>query len=278
MKNPTLVGVLVLASMFATKAVPANDVPDIEISTVIVDQLADLSQSHRLLMLGEMHGSRELPALVLATAGRLLDKKQPVVVALEMPERLEPIMTDMLTVDAPEKARSVMLADAFWSRSTQDGRSSQAMLALIDGLRLLRQGGGNIHLLPFDADVTDDMNAKTREDRMAENLRDAMRGHSDARFIVLVGNYHARIQKGAPWDAEQAFVAYQLRDLEPLTLNVTAPTGSVWVCNPDCGNYEFGVGKAPAQPKLDVFGALSDIGYAGEVTLPSLSASPPAQD
>lgn len=275
MKKLLLAAGIAASAVCAPSTTFAHDSADMtDVPATIVEALSDLAQRNRLLMLGEMHGSREVPSLVLATTKRLLDENQAVVVALEMPERMQSSLTEVMVAEHDEKPRADMLADEFWT--WRDGRSSKAMLALIEGLRDLRQSGADVAILPFDANVTPDMSAEIREKTMATNLRQGFREHQDARFIVLAGNYHARLKKGAPWSADHEFMAYQLRDLKPNALNVTAPIGRVWVCNPECGYYSFGVGRPMGKPAIELFDALSDAGYSGEVVLPSFSASPPA--
>lgn len=240
----------------------------------LTTSLVELSSNYRLVIVGEVHGSQEVPALILDAAREATKgDAQPLIVALEMPDRMASALDRFLTDDDPARARADMLADEFWT--WRDGRSSEAMLALVTGLRDLKRDGRSISVVPFDASDTKGDAASQRDANMAINVRRLLADHPDSRILLLAGNYHARIAKGAPWDAQLEHMAFLLRDEQPLTLDARAPTGSVWVCTPDCGVYEFGKEAKPADASVRVFDALSDTGYRGEIVFPRFSASRP---
>jgi hypothetical protein len=239
--------------------------------------VVDLTARHRLVIVGEVHGSMEVPALILDVARRVTDDPAlQLVVALEMPDRMAPALDRFLTDKDPAGAQAEIMADAFWT--WRDGRSSQAMLALITGLRELGRDGRSVSIVPFDASDTQGDAAKLRDANMAVNVRRVLREQPQSRILLLTGNYHARTTVGAPWDADLEHMAYLLRDERPLTLDARSPTGSVWVCNPDCGVYEFGKQAPPADAGVRLFDTPSDAGYHGEIVFPRFTASPPVLD
>ncbi|MGV6492816.1 hypothetical protein ACTUVK_003020 [Stenotrophomonas rhizophila] len=91
-----------------------------------------------LVLVGELHGTVETPALVGELACAAAADATPVTVALEM-DPTEQARIDAYLASAGTAAdRSALLAGRFWTRTMQDGRSSVAMAALIERLRSLR--------------------------------------------------------------------------------------------------------------------------------------------
>jgi hypothetical protein len=247
-------------------------------SASLTSGVVDLISRHRLVFVGEVHGSVEVPALILDVARKATDSPagKELVVALELPDRMAPALAGFLTDEDPSESRAKIMADPFWT--WRDGRSSEAMLALIDGLRELRRHGASVSIEPFDSSNVEGEAGKLRDSHMAANIRRLLREQPESRILLLAGNYHTRMAKGAPWDADLEHMAYLLRDEEPLTLDARSPTGSVWVCNPDCGVYEFGKQAPPADAGVRLFDTPSDAGYHGEIVFPRFTASPPVLD
>lgn len=89
----------------------------------------------RYLVIGELHGTEEMPAFF----GELVEQasaKKPVAVALEYPEQMSRDLQRYLESDGGEADRKTLLATDFWTKY-RDGRSSKAMFALIEKLRTL---------------------------------------------------------------------------------------------------------------------------------------------
>ncbi|MFI3487676.1 hypothetical protein, partial [Klebsiella pneumoniae] len=102
-------------------------------------QIRQHAGEHRLLVLGEFHGTRETPLLVR----QLVDdysRNGPVLLALELPRAENPVLRDYLESDGGARARRHLHGRAFWTvRDDQhDGRRSRDMLAMIEGLRVLK--------------------------------------------------------------------------------------------------------------------------------------------
>ena len=86
----------------------------------------------RLTLVGELHGTREAPAAMLALA-EAASERGPVRVGLELPVE-EQAHLDRFFGDGD---RAQLLAGDFWSRGLRDGRNSEAMADLLDVLGLL---------------------------------------------------------------------------------------------------------------------------------------------
>lgn len=234
-------------------------------------------EQHPLLVIGEIHGTQETPALVAALL-HTAKRDEPLLLGLEIPRQEQAAIEAFLRWDDSATARRALMQGAFWQREGQDGRSSAAMFELLDAVRRLRAHGTNITVICFD-DGAPPIDGLDRDARMAQNLRRALVAHGRPRALVLAGNLHARLRQrqGGARNA-QAFMAWHLRDLAPWSIAVGAPTGSYWACAADCGVHPFGAGQAAGAVALDVAEAPDANGYHGRLYLPRFSASAPARD
>ncbi len=200
-------------------------------------QIRQHAGDHRLLVLGEFHGTRETPLLVR----QLVDdysRTGPVVLALELPRGETPTLRDYLASDGGEQARRQLRGRAFWSvRDDQhDGRRSRDMLAMIESLCVLKSQGRVIEVVGYDVNASKGGN-QARDDRMAAELRRLYRRlPADARMLVLTGNVHAMLQRpqGMPPEMQLHPMASQLRDLEIYSVRLGAQRGQAWGCAGRC--------------------------------------------
>lgn len=200
-------------------------------------QIRQHAGDHRVLMLGEFHGTREIPLLVR----RLVDdysRNGPVVLALELPRGENTTLRDYLDSDGGAMARQHVHGRAFWTvRDDQhDGRRSRDMLALIEGLRALKAQGRAIEVVGYDVNSSDG-GSQARDDRMAAELRRLYRRlPDDARMVVLTGNVHAMLQRpaDAPPEMQTQPMASALRDLDIYSVRLGALRGEAWGCLDRC--------------------------------------------
>jgi len=238
----------------------------------------------KLLLLGEVHGTQESPALVGRLLCSLVQRDQaPLVLGLEIPPS-EQQAIDAFVAGGSEAAFAEHRAASanFWARTIQDGRSSQAMLDLIRTVRLLRaKSQADIAILAFDGEH------KGRSDQaMAQLVRARLLKESTARFVLLTGNIHAATARGTSWDANFEPLGYLLADFKPLSLNLTSSGGTAWVCRG--GRMETLVCSAQPNGSDDTAIALSQphfvIGqglarnFDGYIDLGRSSASPPTAE
>jgi hypothetical protein len=185
------------------------------------------------VLLGELHGTREVPRFVAGLAC-LAARQGPTVLGLELPET--PAFSEYLQSDGGPAARKALLASPFWADPYQDGRRSVAMLALLEQVRQWQRAGLPLELLLFDAAEAPPV---TRDEAMATRVRARRAARPQATFVVLMGNLHARKTQGAPWgDAAFRFLAGYLP--APVTsLDVRSSGGTAWLCHSgkatDCG-------------------------------------------
>ncbi len=218
------------------------------------------------LIFGEMHGSNETQKLVgdIACSASALG---PLRIGLEIPQNEQARIDAFLASQGTAADRKALTGGTFWTRDFQDGRSSVAMLALIDSARALARHGADVKVVAFDVA---DAATGDRDERMAKALAAAFTAETNATFVVLVGNLHAR--KAPHPQLKQTFMAqYLVRMKQPvITLNGVYSLGSAWVCTPTCGPHAIGHG--PASARALTLRASSDGAYDGTfVVAPTFS-------
>lgn len=226
------------------------------------------------VVIGELHGTRELPAAIGALACSAA-KTHAVVVGLEIWRTEQARLDAYLASDGGPAARRELLAGGFWTRDVQDGRSSEAMAALIESLRTWRAAGARIRLVAFD--VASATGQAARERAMADALIDARTANRDAALLVLVGNLHARLAGGAiTWMAQ-----YLSRAIPALaTFDAAYASGSAWVCDstgcgekPIRGTDDRGPRRITRDPVRADDGSVI---YSGHLHVGAIAASKPA--
>lgn len=225
--------------------------------------------SSSLLFLGEMHGSREAPAL----AGEIVcsyAKKGPVALGLELPPSEQDGIDRYLASNGDADAKRRLLSGDFW-RSDKDGRASSAMVALIESVRRLRHEGSQVTVFEF----SDILPGKTYDASIAEIIRDFHARHPGLPVVALMGNVHASQTFFQVGGHDLVTAASLLRDLHPTSVLLAYQSGTIWACMPDCGVHkvasEWGVARKPGLYTGSPMG-----GYASSYVLPGISASPPA--
>lgn len=216
----------------------------------------------QIVLLGETHGSNEVPAYFLDLVRRAA-RDHFVTVGLELPAA-----SARLRCTGRDRRR----LPAGWSGARQDGRTSRAMRALICGLRD-RSLSRRVRVVFLDAVVRgDDFDA-----RAARRFREAWSGRSSV-GLILTGNYHARNNEGS--------LASHLRrlGLRVRTVTVSSASAETWVCagSPaSCGvrrtNINFCSGD-PADARRTGWYPSPDPRFAWDycLSIPALTASLPA--
>ena len=118
-----------------------------------------LLERGRVLLLGELHGTAEAPAFVANVACHARSQGLDVTIALELPhaEQEQVRDPDSEIVDLP-----------FWAKDYQDGRTSVAMLRLIEWAHA-RTAADGVELILID----EPSNFRRRDERMAVHILDA---------------------------------------------------------------------------------------------------------
>jgi hypothetical protein len=204
---------------------------------------------HRLLLLGEKHGTREIPVLVRTLVSNYADGA-PVVLGLEVPHGEHGALKSYMDSDGGVAARSRLRSTLFWSRADDqhDGRRSHDMLDLVEALRMMRRSGHDVAVLPYDLAPDDARDHHARDEAMADTLRAAFAAMPVGRLIVLTGNVHAMLEKprDAPPQMQRPMGSY-LRDLDPFSVDIVARQGEFWACIERCGPVKESAGAHLSQ-------------------------------
>lgn len=243
-------------------------------------QLVDKASGHRVLLVGEVHGTAETPARVAELAAAMATAEQPLIVGLEIWRTEQESIDRFLASAGTGEDVQQLLATPFWQRSYQDGRSSAAMAGLLESLRALALKAP-VSVLAFDLDPKDTQGTDAeRERKMADAVRSALEAHPDSRALVLAGNFHTRVQEGAPWDPDHRFMGFLLSEFQPYSIEIMGVAGSSWTCTgrttDTCMARDMPANEL--QSGLLLGDDVNERGHHGHWWLAQVSASPPARD
>lgn len=276
-----LCAVVLLASLQTARAAQAA-APDCEPAANL-----DVAQlSARALLVGELHGNAETPAFVARLVCSLLKAGRPVIVALEREGQEQPALQAYLTSAGQAADVQALTTQAAWTRPQQDGRNSQAMLALIEQLRRLRAAGQPVGVLAMQqsfyplvpqgtagkATWTDADNVRFGEvnDRtMAQQVWTTLTLHPAYTVVALAGNMHTAVAS-ASRQAQLAWPSFGdvLVAMTPVqVIGLSSTGGSSW----NMTLNGAGARKTPPGPLY-----LADSRVDIHVDLGSLHASAPA--
>lgn len=236
-------------------------------------------QERKLIFVGELHGTREIPALFGDLVAALAERGRKTLVGLEISEDAQPAVDAFLrTGDAAALARA-----EFFSRAYQDGRSSEAMVALLR--RLAPLPGVTV----LCVDPRSSASSQERDSGMAALI--GRRRKEFDRVLTLTGNVHSALNVGTPWDSAFRPMAYELRaralelgEGEIINFRNRHETAEAWVC------YENVAANCGVKPDLphpddyatavaaDSYALIEDEavdGHRGSLFIRATRASPP---
>lgn len=231
----------------------------------------------RWIILGEMHGNAESPA-IFADAVCLTAQDRHVVVAVEMPSIMQDAIDAFMASDGGEAAQQAFLADPFWHYEFKDGRSSQAMFRLFQDLRVMQAAGKVERVVAAMAiDPAGPPSRSRHEELMAGAV--AAAGQNGATVLMLVGNAHARLQPLGFGGEVYPPMAALLPGAQTVTLNIENNGGETWACTGRpiaCGPIANGRDEVLSdQRKVRLDGADGE-DYSGRLFLgtPTTASSP----
>mgnify|MGYP003374926752 CR=1 FL=1 len=230
----------------------------------------DLAAPGTTLILGELHGTREVPAFVASLVCQV-SSSTATVLALEVPHTEQARIDAFLASSGDANARAALLRGDFWDFPMQDGRRSEAMVQLLEAVRRLREQGAPLVVIAFDSDAPPDV----RDAEMAQRLASARREHSQALFVVVTGGVHA---SRLP---DEAFIPMAVRFAELATphrivsLALQHSGGHAWVCTDRCGPHDAEGAPDPGPPRIELFEETTR-GFDGTFRVGRITASAPA--
>jgi erythromycin esterase-like protein len=233
------------------------------------DELVAVADGQRLLLLGEMHGTREIPQLTGDVVERL-SRSEPLLLALEIHASEHRSLAAYLHGDGSPAQREALRRRPYWSvpASRNDGRRSEDMLDLVEQVRSLRALGRDVAILPFVNGLP--RGAGWRDRAMAACLRHAWNALPNGRMLVLTGNVHAmRLRPAYAPPQMQTPMAVDLQDLQPYSIDIAAQAGEYWACP------SSGCGPQPVKPGAEG-GRLDEAeAYDYRLVLPRFTAARP---
>jgi hypothetical protein len=240
-----------------------------------------------VVVVGVKHGSAEPPAVFLALACAAVARRERVLIALDRSSAGQPALAAFLDSDGGEKALAALFSgDPGWLDATQDGRSSRAMLALLQTLRVWKKAGAEVSVAAI-APPTAEPRPGARDAAMAAALEAARAAEAPARTFVLVDALSASTGpwglSGETWDP----MAARLPAAQRLSLSIESEGGEAWSCAKDAcaaapiaaSDFAAFDGKG-ARVKLVGTEIVPPIGaprvHDGVIQIGPVTASPPA--
>jgi hypothetical protein len=218
----------------------------------------------RFVLVGEMHGTTETPAVFADLVCAARAAKRPIVAAVELHDRRA---VDLFLASGD---RVSLLSSEEWKG--RDGRTSAAMLSLFDRLRALKAGGIVSSVVAFSIARAGEPSAV--EERMATALLQAAGQSPGALVIALTGNVHAS-KAAIPQIGPYRLMASFLPAAQTISLLVADRGGQAWNCQSDgCGPHPL---KSSGESERGVTLTSPRSAYDGVLStgLPA-TASPPA--
>lgn len=190
----------------------------------------------RWIVLGESeHGTVEQPQAATDLICALIKTHRPITVAIEHSEIEQPLIDAFLASDGGYVAVLTLFQGTNWDTKRQDGKGSEAMLHLLDWLRVNVKAGRIRRVSAFDAASASDNADRNR--RMARNLENLRPGNAEI-VVILAGAAHA--QGEAYGQGKNAFqpAAALLPPQETVRILIEGEGGAAFGCrNQGCRIY-----------------------------------------
>ena len=237
-----------------------------------------------VLLLGEMHGTQEVPRFVAQAACQTAVGGTAVTVGLELPLESQTRIDTFLNSEGAEDDWLKLMEAPFWRSPYPDGRSSEAVANMLEQLRQLRSRGLDVDVFAFDHPKAQ---GQQREEAMAATVRHQVESGLKRFHVILSGNIHTRTKKGLPWDKSFRPMGLLLKEAlgSVVALDMAYNSGSAWICAVDGKGVkeqlDCGVREAKGRDNGDRFflhtwdGTNGD-GYHGVFYVGAVNASAPA--
>ena len=202
----------------------------------------------RVIVIDEGHGMQEPPAFVEALLCHSLARGFTTNLALEVSDD-KGLYKTYLQTQGKTDDKLALFDDWAWKGEFTDGRSSEAMLRLIDKARSYMLTGQNLSFTAFKADNLKQENFADRsaymqayEKKMAENI--LVSAQSAQKTIVLVGNLHARRYRYERGSSSYELMAKHMPAPYTSSFFIVHKGGTTWNCRgpkpKDCKQHKSG--------------------------------------
>ena len=248
-----------------------------------------LFEGARVVLLGDFHGTVEIPRFFSDVVCTALRRVPGLIVALEIPAEEQDRIDRYLASAGSEADRRALLEGAFWIDAYQDGRRSAAMATLLERLRVLRQEGRGLEpprrLDVLLLDARDVASPLERDRAMAQAILRAVRESGESSLLLaLAGNLHTRTVWGSPWDPNFVPMGHHLVKGLPegslRSFDVAHLGGTAWFCTgadpASCGEKPLKGNAEPTPVAVQIHPHVDEKGFSGTYFVGRLTASPPA--
>jgi hypothetical protein len=234
----------------------------------------------RFVLAGEMHGTVESPAIFRDLVCDAASGKRPVVVGIERSASEQNAIDAFMAAENHEAAVAALLAERGWNAF--DGKSSRAMLMLLEALRALKLKGRIAGVVAF-SDTRAGESPAQGEQRMASALLAAADRHPTALVVALTGNLHASKKLIAEFGS-YPLMAMLLPAARTVSLFVTDRGGVAWNmmedgCRPHkqgpTGGERRGVVLSGSAAPIPGFDGVLSTGLAASASFPAIEDAPP---
>ncbi|MCP3135722.1 ChaN family lipoprotein [Pyxidicoccus xibeiensis] len=232
-----------------------------------------------VLLLGEMHGTQEVPRFVAQAACQATVAGTPVTVGLELPLENQTRVDAFLESAGTEDDWLKLMEAPFWRSPYPDGRSSEAVANMLEQLRQLRSQGLDVDVFVFDHPKAQ---GQARETAMAATVKHQVESAKGRFYMVLTGNIHSRTKQGLPWDKKFQPMGMLLKEEldDVVALDMAYDSGSAWICAVN-NKLDCGIREAKGKDNGDRFfmhqwAGVNDDGYHGVFYVGPVNASAPA--
>jgi hypothetical protein len=221
------------------------------------------------VLVGEVHGTTEAPAIFADLVCSARETGRSIIVGVELRDQHS---LDVFMSSQKHAGLGELLSTEEWRRN--DGRTSAAMLALVEQLRVLKLEGVVSNVVAFSVARSGESPARG-EERMAAALLRAAKHNRDALVIALTGNLHAcktMLSEVAPY----RLMGSLLPPAQTMSLAITDRGGQAWNCQSGaCGPHTLdssggvkrGITLASPHPAYD--GVLST-GLPATASMPAI--------
>jgi hypothetical protein len=249
--------------------IECNDIPGTE----------KFLSGHKIVMVGENHGTKEMPMTFVRLVCAALRQGNTVSVGLELPsEQTEPL-NKYLQSNGDASAKREFLGSAFWE-TDRDGRSSIAYADMIDTLRALQRRGFPLSVFPLHTEAITSANVGRYDEMMADRVWQEYETHVAALVLSYTGRVHS-MKKMPVWARPHIPppMGVHLTDLDPVSILLESTGGSSWDCRnrTECGQHSDPV--RPALSTIPLFAVtVPEDGeiYTAQIEVGITNASPPA--
>jgi hypothetical protein len=226
---------LLVIGLFTFTSVYAQDDTEGHVScSAIPQELESMLLAGSLVLVGEMHGTNEMPQAFSDIVCTSLKTGIQVNIGLELLPKNQKSINAFINSDGSQAEILKMVSTGHWVDDWDDGRDSLAILGLLEDIRTWKSAKLNFSLFYFDS---------TQEHRDREMFK-LTTSHIEPRSINLIftGNLHAKkshsMFRGNVHHTMGGFLSENKIPFKSIYLNHSG--GSTFMCAPDCRVFNMG--------------------------------------